>query len=357
MVLLHRLDLPSAYVAGLQYEPLLESAGYRVVFRQTMPPLLPPGRTRLSHLAWRLGLRDAARGIERDWLDRHEDEIVRDAAKVDVVYAVKIPSLTLLRRIRSLDGPRILLGTGDALWLPVTRKWGWDDIEETFRISHAVTCVNRFTADHVRQYNPNVFIVPDCPQVEDFDARRSSVNRAEDEIRIGWIGSPETAGSLYRIWEPLEDLFTRQARLHLRLVGIGGEGLLNVPRFEKVRWSSRERYSREEMIQEVLEMHIGLFPQFRGDDALARGSLKAEVYMAGEAVAVAQDYGDNRELIDQGVNGFLAGNEEEWLRCLEWLVTHPDERATIARRGLDTVRERFSRERCFEMLAHALDSL
>jgi glycosyltransferase involved in cell wall biosynthesis len=81
------------------------------------------------------------------------------------------------------------------------------------------------------------------------------------------------------------------------------------------------------------------------------------VYMSGEAVAVAQNLGENRNLIADAVNGMLAGTHQEWVEKLEWLVHHPEERRIIASRGLKTIHERFSRQKCFEQLLSAFENV
>ena len=194
--------------------------------------------------------------------------------------------------------------------------------------------------------------MPDSPQLEVFDRWRDEVRRRTDQVVIGWIGGVENVGALYRVVEPLEALFARHPQLHLRVVGASQSSL---PRFESVRWSCLPAYNQEQMVQEALAFDIGLFPMFHNGDGLARGTLKAMVYMSAGAAVLAENYGENPSLIQDGVNGVLAATPDEWLQKLEWLVTHPQERAAIARRGLETIRSRFTAERVFQQLTAAFD--
>jgi glycosyltransferase involved in cell wall biosynthesis len=302
-------------------------------------------------------MRDRSRAMKADIRRRWDDRIVELAAECDVVYALKISSLELHQRIVALGRPRLLVLFADAFWLPFARQQGWQDLERILQIAHGVIAVNEFTADRARAFNQNVFIVNDSPQTEDFDRARELRRRDPSRTTLGWIGSPLTAGLLYRIWEPLEDLFSEFDDIHLRLVGTGPSSLANLPRFEKVRWSAVPDYDQSVMIDEVFGIDIGLFPLFRGEDALARGAQKAAVYMSGEAAVVAQRYGENIELIEDGVNGMLASTDDEWRDKLAWLIRNPDQRRKIAARGLQTVRERFSRARTFEQLRMAIESV
>ncbi len=357
MLLMDTARMPSSYSAALQYRESFRAAGYDAMFVARDDPQGFEQRDRVANWAWRLRMPRRSHAMKADIRRRWDDRIVELAKECDVVYALKIPSLALHERILALRGPRLLVLFADAFWLPHAQDHGWRDLEQILRIAHGVVCVNEMTAAYVRPFNERVFIVLDSPQTEDFDAVRGSVRRDPSRTTLGWIGSPLTAGSLYRIWEPLEDLFRELPRLHLRLVGTGATSLLNIPRFERVVWSALPDYDHDTMIREVLAMDIGLFPLFRGDDALARGSLKASIYMSGEAAVVAQRYGENVEAIEDGETGFLAANDREWQEKIAHLIRNPEERLRIAANGLRSVRERVSRPLTFEQLRHAIESV
>jgi glycosyltransferase involved in cell wall biosynthesis len=217
--------------------------------------------------------------------------------------------------------------------------------------STGVICENAYVEAYAKQHNARTYVVEDTPQVEEFEIWRSRIARDPDKIVIGWIGTGANACCLYAIWEVLERLFIRYPHLHLRIVGAKPD---QCPRWEHVRSSNRFLYGQEVMIKEVLAMDIGLFPHFNVIDAHARGNLKAKIYMAGGAAAVCQNIGENPGLIQDGVNGMLAGNLEEWHAKLDWLINHRIERERIAKAGLETVRTQFNREKNFGRLKAAL---
>ena len=346
----------SSYVAGLQYAPLFRESGYEVRTAGLLE--VPRGRPAraLHSLARALHFRALENRVWRASASAWEDEVVDLASSCDVVYSIKIRSLEFHRRIRDLRGPRLLFCFGDALWLPQFRAVGWGDLEEILRTADAVTCVNEYTAAYVRPYNPRVSLVPDCPQIENFDARRGRVRRESKRATLGWVGTPGTAGSLHRVFEVLEDLAKKSADWDLRLVG-AGSGFQNLPRFEHVRWTERPTYDADSMVDEVLGMDIGIAPLYFSEDSRARGNLKAAVYMSGGAVPVCQDLADFRDLIDDGVNGFLAKTSEDWAEKLGWLIRHPTERREMSERAVATIRARLTKRICFDHLREAVRSL
>jgi len=274
------------------------------------------------------------------------------AGRYDVVYICKVSSDRFVRRLRRRTQARLVYDLNDAVWLPSWKRYA-KGIGEILASVDAVTCDSPHGAAFARQYNDRSFVVPDPSQVELFDRQRAQPRSHRGGIVLGWIGSPSSVCNLYAIWEPLERLFAKHDDLHLRLVGVGYDRTL-LPRFERVRWSQLPYYSRDQMISEVLGMDIGLYPLFDVEESLARGILKATIYMSGGVAVVCSNVGQCRELVADGVNGMLAGSGEEWLAKLERLVADGDLRRSVAQRGLDTVRQEYNLERCFGRLLQAL---
>lgn len=358
LIVVNGLHEPSGTVRAAQYAALFDrSSQWRATFvsrrsqkwtercnrtyRPTAPLVVP-----LIH-------RPVA-AYTRRWERRREDEIVRLAATADLVYLVKVPHLALYQRLRALKRPTVVADVNDGLWLPQFQHSGWRDLDEILRTAHGVICENAYVAGYARRLNPNVAVVPDAPQVELYDQRRPAIARRRDRVVLGWLGSPENAGSLFHIFEPLELLARRVPGWHLRIVGADRHLL---PRFERVTFSCLPRYGQQEMIDETLAFDLGLFPMYHVDDGLARGNLKAMIYMSAGAAAVCEDFGENRTLIQDGVNGVLAGTPDEWAHKLERLVADASWRERIAQRGLETVRTQFSAAAVFAQLESAFNQL
>jgi glycosyltransferase involved in cell wall biosynthesis len=50
----------------------------------------------------------------------------------------------------------------------------------------------------------------------------------------------------------------------------------------------------------------------------------------------------NKEIITDGVNGFLAATEDEWIEKLSLLIKSPELRRKLGMAGRNTVQERYS---------------
>ena len=343
---------PSGVVRGTAYRELFAKHGFTTCFKARQPLRMMDWLDGAHSILVRVLLRPRLREILLNLaISASEQEILKLARQVDVVYTSKILSYPLVQALCRETNARIVYDFGDALWLVGNTA---DEFNEVLRNVDAVTTDNELTANYVRSFNVNCTVIPDTPQVEEFDKRRAELGiKSDDRIILGWIGTPGTAYNLYLIWEALEELFQRHPQLHLRLVG-AGDDLKYLPPFEKVRFSCLPTYNQAQMIEEVFKMHIGLFPLQNVEKSQVRGVLKALVYMSGEASVVSSPVGQCLDIIKDGRNGLLAGSKQEWIDRIEMLIGDKALRARLAENGLETVRSKFSIEKSFTMLKKVL---
>lgn len=346
---------PGGFIRATIYQKLLAADGivsqhisrqHTWMMRVSEHPTLPIGR-----LA-RLGVARVLGALNLQLARRREARIVRLARSFDTVYIQRIGSWAMIDALRRTTSARIVYDLNDSMWLPANAAYTDGRLTDILRTVDAVTCDNPFGLQYARPYNAHRFVVPDPCQVEAFDQQRY-LRRPKKNVVLGWIGSPSTLFNLYTIWEALEQIFRRCDHITLRLLGTGVNMRL-LPRFEAVRYSMLPFYTQNEMIREVLQMDIGLFPLFNVEDSLARGILKATVYMSGEVCVLAHPIGQNTSLITDGQNGVFADTTEAWVNRLEWLIENAQQRQQIARAGLQTVREQFTLPRCYEHFRAAL---
>ena len=152
---------------------------------------------------------------------------------------------------------------------------------------------------------------------------------------LGWIGSPTTAEYL----DPLAGVFRRVAERHPFILRISGAGAPVVMPGVTVE---NERWSLEREIDLFRTCDIGVYPL--KDDEWSRGKcgFKAIEFMACGVPVVASAVGVNREIIEDGVNGFLASTDEEWAGKLQRLISDPGLRRRLALAGRRTIEERYS---------------
>ncbi len=202
------------------------------------------------------------------------------------------------------------------------------------RLADHVLVGNEGLADYARRYNSKVTVVPITIDTRLYTARAGT--RTTEAPVIGWSGSHSTVPHLERIRPVLHEL-ARLRRFRLLVVGTPDFTLEGVP-CKARRWSA----ARE--VEDLHEMDIGIMPLPDDPWTKLRSHLKVRQYMGVGIPAVASPAGVNRELVEDGVNGYLANSAGEWLKHLVRLIDEPEARLTMGRKARATIEERYSGE-------------
>lgn len=199
------------------------------------------------------------------------------------------------------------------------------------RASHVIVG-NETLAAFARRHTARVSVVPTVVDVERCCPPRQ--RPARGPVSIGWIGLPGNLPALEALRGPLE-IVARRHPIRIRVVCDGRPVLRGLP-VEAVRWSPATE------VAELQGFDIGLMPL--QDDAWSRGKcgLKLLQYQACGVAACASPVGVNRELVEDGVSGFLPASGPEWVERLEWLCEDAALRRKLGDAGREHVVARFS---------------
>lgn len=149
-----------------------------------------------------------------------------------------------------------------------------------------------------------------------------------------WIGSPYTSHYLYDIAPALAEV-CKEGKAQVRLIGAGSIDLPNVP-FETFPWSEETEVS---LIQEC---HVGIMPLTDSPWERGKCGFKLIQYMGCSLPVIASPVGVNTEIVDEGVNGYLASSKEEWIEKLTTLRNSPSLSTTIGATGRKKVEQEYS---------------
>jgi glycosyltransferase involved in cell wall biosynthesis len=103
-----------------------------------------------------------------------------------------------------------------------------------------------------------------------------------------------------------------------------------------------EKWSYETEITQLQSFDIGIMPMTDDEWTKGKCGLKILQYMAVGLPCVCSPAGVNKEIVQDGVNGFLANSNEEWIEQLSLLIENPNLRKKLGIVGRKTVEERYS---------------
>lgn len=165
----------------------------------------------------------------------------------------------------------------------------------------------------------------------------------EKSLTVGWIGSPPNARYLRLVAEGL----ARCGNIRLLVVGGNGVSIPGVPT-EHLPWA-------EETEAGILaEFDVGIMPLSDGLWEQGKCGYKLIQYMAAGRPVVASPVGVNVQLVQHGVNGFLAKDADEWAEFVGRLAGNPALRAEMGATGRMMVEQNYSVQAVAPRLAEAL---
>lgn len=221
---------------------------------------------------------------------------------------------------------KVVLEMDDAIYLTHPHK-----LPELIRRCSHVIVGNRHLSDRVHKYNDKVTVIPTVVGIEKYHIKKS-INM--DRLVIGWIGLPYNFKYIRRLERVLKDL-SHNYPVSVRIIS-SKSPVLNEIELEFRKWSL------EREIEELQEFHIGIMPLF--DDEWCRGKcgLKLLQYMAAGLPVVASPVGVNSEIVEDGKNGFLAWDDEDWYKKLSMLCESQTLRESLGQEARKTVEEKYS---------------
>lgn len=200
---------------------------------------------------------------------------------------------------------------------------------------------NKFLAQRARDAGaPWVEVVPTVidlarypypPQTSEI--ARVALSVSDGLPRVVWIGSPSTVRYLQLIREPLQALAARQPFV-LRVIG-GGVVELPGVQVEVVAWTEATE------VENISACQVGVMPLL--DSLWERGKCgyKLIQYMACGLPVVASAVGVNRQIVEHGVNGFLAETSEQWAEALQMLLADAGLRQRMGQVGRLKVEQQY----------------
>ena len=196
----------------------------------------------------------------------------------------------------------------------------------TAKLADMVITGSSYLAEQAIPLNPNVKILPLGLKVSDY--RHDCRAKADNKIRLVWIGSRSTLSYLKEIKPAIEEIGTRFDNVILRIICDDFLELESMP-VEKHLWSKDTRGI------DLATSDIGLAPL--PDNRFTRGkcSFKVLEYSAAGLPVIASPVGTNSDYVRNNVTGFFATSIKEWIARITQLIENPQPRKKMGQSGIE----------------------
>lgn len=271
---------------------------------------------------------------------------VLKANKFDIIFIQReafFLGTTVFEYLLSKSKAKLIFDFDDSIWIPnvsdANQNLNWlKNSKKTSKIifySNLVIAGNQYLKDYALKFNKNVIIIPTTIDTSEY---KKSQTIKSDKICIGWSGSITTIQH-FQIAIPFLKVIKERYKDKIHIKVIGDSSYVNYELDIKgIKWN------KESEIDELSSFDIGIMPL--PDDKWAKGKcgLKGLQYMSLEIPTIMSPVGVNTEIIENGVNGFLANSNEEWIEKLSLLIENEELRLTLGKAGYQTVVEKYSVE-------------
>jgi glycosyltransferase involved in cell wall biosynthesis len=217
-------------------------------------------------------------------------------------------------------------------------------IEQVMRGAEVVIVGNNYLRD--KALSVGAKRVELIPTVVDLNRYKANRKIPRGHFKVGWIGSPSTSSYLKIIENALAKFYVENPIMELLLVGSGPIELVGIP-VNIVPWSEK---TEVEIIQ---SFDVGIMPLPDTTWTWGKCGYKLIQYMACSLPVIASPIGANLEIVEPGLNGFLAKGEQEWMTALNELYRDRELRELLGRNGRRKVEEHY----CVQVTAPKLSEI
>jgi glycosyltransferase involved in cell wall biosynthesis len=203
--------------------------------------------------------------------------------------------------------------------------------------SHLIIAGNSYLAEFCKKHNHRVTIIPTPIDCETY-CPRESPPLAGQMLTIGWMGTDSNLPYLLTLIPVIKELLAETAARFMIVTGPAAKPF-GCEYHEKIVWKT---WQGETEIDDLRLFDIGIMPLADDTFTLGKCGFKLLQYMAVGIPVVASPVGMNREIVEDGINGFLAAAESEWLDKLRALCADENLRQRLGRAGRETVLKRYA---------------
>jgi len=279
----------------------------------------------------------------------------------DIVYFQKRYSKNDIRlnRIARVVGKKTVFDMDDAPSEVNLNPGVEEQAGQMMKYSSAVIVGSHKLRDFAQNFNNHVYIIPTSINLNYYKPKKETKNHV---LMLGWIGNGIAyKKDLLMLIRPIEAI---GEKYNIKLAIIGaleqeeihqGFGKMKnvvVKIIDSINWADPTAVPSA-----ISDFDVGLYPLLDNKYNQYKCGFKALEYMAMEIPVVASPVGENRIIVENGKNGFLASNEKEWEEKLSYLIENGSVRKRMGKMGRENIKKNYSLEICVSKLIKVFEEI
>jgi len=203
--------------------------------------------------------------------------------------------------------------------------------------SDFVIAGNEFLKNQVLPLNQNVEVIPTAIIQERYQLKTYSAQ--PERVILGWIGDHGSIHYLKKMRPIFERLGDSYPYVELKIVC---DTFFDCDRMKVIK----KNWSLEEEVADLQGFDIGLMPLVDDPWSWGKCGLKIIQYQGVGVPVVCTPVGINKDLVEDGANGFWAKTPKEWQEKLSLLIKNPRLREQMGREGRKRVLRDYTDQVC-----------
>ncbi len=217
-------------------------------------------------------------------------------------------------------------------------------ISNVMKYSAHVMAGNSYLAEKAKNSGAKKITIQ--PTVIDIDTYKLKTGYSTSKVIIGWIGSPTTfkyVKNLQPIFKTISNLYN----VNFHIIG-AKKDITFQDNVIFINWTEKNETAL------LSKFDIGIMPLENTPWELGKCSYKLIQYMGCGIPVVASAVGMNNEVVDDGENGFLVENNQQWIEKLGFLIASESKRKNFGSKGRLKVEKSFSSKETVQTLVSIL---
>ena len=196
---------------------------------------------------------------------------------------------------------------------------------------------NEFLKREVLSFNQNVEVIPTGIDQERYHLKTYPVQ--QERVTLGWIGDHGSIHYLEKMRLIFDRISAKYPHVELKIVC---DTFFDCDRMKVIK----KKWSSEEEVADLQGLDIGLMPLVDDPWSWGKCGLKIIQYQGVGVPVVCTPVGINKDLVEDGTNGFWAMTPEEWEEKLSLLIENPGLREQMGREGRRRVLQDYAYQAC-----------
>jgi glycosyltransferase involved in cell wall biosynthesis len=192
----------------------------------------------------------------------------------------------------------------------------------------------------IRRYSKanksKIHVVPTCVDYEKYEKKLYTSNINNTPIKFGWIGGNH---NLYLLNPVIEALNNISKKFNFELIIISGVTNHN---FQSNFPITYLKYDLSSEIDDLLKIDIGLMPLENDDISKGKCGFKLIQYMGLGIPGIASAITVNKEIVHDGINGWLVHDIEDWETILLKALNNISSIAVLGENARNTIKDNYS---------------